>query len=142
MRLGIFLQRLAFFVIFFYKIDLFCQEIISIISTASNKICMITSFNNLFTQFPKANHQLLFINYTKTFNCNYYITKKFQKGVCALSYEGNYTGHLFKRKAITSARLAQLLKDKIQLLGKWKSNYYCLYIKTHFNWIYNASQRH
>lgn len=121
-----------FFIIPSCKTDPFCQGIILTISVASDKDCAVTSLTNLFTQFPKANHQLLFTNHAGTFNHSY-VTKKLQKRVCMLGYEGNYTGHSFRRGAATSARLAGLSEDEIQLLGRWKSNCYCLYIKTHPN---------
>lgn len=130
-----------FHIIFFSKIDSFCQGITLIIVVTSDKICIVVSFNSLFTIFPKANNYPLFINHAGTFNYNY-ITRKLQKRVCTLGYEGNYMGHSFRRGAATSARLAGLLEDGIQLLERWKSNCYCFYVKTHPNWIHNVSRRY
>ena len=102
---------------------------------------VVTSFNNLFTWFFKANNHLLFTNYAGTFSCNY-VTKKLQERICALEYQGNYTGRLFRRGAATLTRLAGLLKDEIQLIERWKSNCYRLYVETHLDWIHNAFWKH
>lgn len=112
-----FFKDWLFLVILSCKTNLFRQRIILSFSTASNKICAIASFNNSFTQFPKANHQPLFSNHTGKLNHNY-ITKKLQNEICTWGYKRNYTSHSFKRKAAMSARMAGLLEDKIQLLGK------------------------
>ena len=65
-----------------------------------------------------------------------------QEGIRILGYRGNYTGHSFRRGAATSARLAGLSDQVIQLLGRWKSTCYRLYIDTPPEWIHNASSRH
>lgn len=102
----------CFFVISSCKTDPFSQRITLTILAASNKTCAVTSLNNLFTRFPKANYQPLFTNHAGTFNRNY-VTKKLQEGICALGYERNYTNHLFRRGVAMSARLAGLLEDEI-----------------------------
>lgn len=79
---------------------------------ASNKVYIVMSFNNLFTQFPKANNYYLFINHIGTFSCNY-ITRKLQEGIWALGYKGNYIGYSFRRGVAISARIAILLQKEI-----------------------------
>ena len=123
------------------KTDPFRRGITLTISAASDEACVVTSLNNLFTRFPKASNHPLFTNHAGTFSRNY-VTRKLQEGIRALGYEGNYTGHSFRRGAATSARLAGLSEDEIQLLGRWKSNCYRLYVETHPDWIHNASRRH
>ena len=123
------------------KTDPFRRGITLTISAANDEACVVTSLNNLFTRFPKANNHPLFTNHAGTFSRNY-VTRKLQEGICALGYQGNYTGHSFRRGAATSARLAGLSEDEIQLLGRWKSNCYRLYVETHPDWIHNASRRH
>lgn len=93
-----------------------CGIILTILAT-SDKTCVVTSLNNLFTRFPKASNQLFFTNHAGTFSRNY-VTRKFQVRFCALGYKRNYTGHSFRRGVVTSAKLAGLLADKIQLLGR------------------------
>lgn len=119
----------------------FCQgETLSIL-VATNKVCAMKSFCNLFGQFYKAYHHFLFFNTTWTFGRNY-VTKKLWEKIRIFGYKGNYLGHLFQREAVSSARLARLSEKEIQLLGRWKTNFYCLYIEIHSNWIYNAFCRH
>ncbi len=123
------------------KTDPFRRGIILTISAANDDACAVASLNSLFTRFPKANNQPLFANQVGTFSRNY-VTKKLQEEVRVLGYEWNYTSHSFRRGAATSARLAGLSEDEVQLLGRWKSNCYRLYIETHPDWIHNASRRH
>ena len=106
-----------------------------------DEACAIKSLRNLFEQFPKVYYQPLFATCAGTFSRNY-ITKQLQEGICTLDYEGNYMGHSFRRGVATSARLAGLSEEEIQLLGRWKSNSYWLYIETHPDWIHNTSRRH
>ena len=54
---------------------------------------------------------------------------------------GHYSGHSFRRATATTARLAGLSEDEIKLLGRWKSDSYRLYIKTHPAYILAASRR-
>lgn len=54
-----------------------------------------------------------------------------KKEICTLDYEENYTAHLFWRRAAIYARLVELSKEEIKLLGWWKSNSYWLYIETY-----------
>ena len=123
------------------KTDPFCQGVTLIISAATDDACAVKSLRNLFERFPKAYYQPLFATCAGTFSRSY-ITRQLQEGICALGYEGNYTGHSFRRGAATSARLAGLSEEEIQLLGRWKSNSYRLYIEIHPDWIHNASCRH
>lgn len=102
---------------------------------------MVAFLNNLFIQFPKANYQLLFINHTQIFHCNYGI-KKLWEEICTLGYKKNYINHSFRIEAITLARLTNLLEDEMQLLRSWKPNCYYFYVKTHLDQIHNTSQKH
>ena len=123
------------------KTDPFRRGVTLTISAAADEACAIKSLRNLFERFPKAHHQPLFSNLAGTFSRNY-VTRKLQEGIRSWGYAGNYTGHSFRRGAATSARLAGLSEEEIQLLGRWKSNSYRLYIKTHPDWIHSASRRH
>ena len=75
------------------------------------------SLCSLFEQFSKSYHRLLFTNSAGAFGRNY-ITKKPQERICLLGYERNYSGHSFRRRAATSAKLGGLAEEEIQLLGR------------------------
>lgn len=77
------------------KTDPFRRGITLTISAANDEACVVTSLNNLFTRFPKANNHPLFNNHVGTFSRNY-VTRKLQEGIRALGYEGNYTDHSFR----------------------------------------------
>ena len=130
-----------FLVISSCKTDPFHRGLTLTIWAASDEAGAIKSLNILFTRFPKSNYQPLFPNHAGTFSRNY-VTRKLQEGIRILGYEGNYTGHSFRRGAATSARLDGLSEEEIQLLGRWKSNCYRLFVEIHPDWIHNASRRH
>ena len=70
------------------------------------------------------------------------VTSNLREVLTSLGVEGHYSGHSFRRGAATSARDAGLSNDEIQLLGRWKSDSYRLYIVTHPAHILRASLRH
>lgn len=109
------------------KTDTFHRGITLTISAANDEAYVVTSLKNLFTRFAKANSHPLFTNHVGTFS-RYYVTRKPQEGIRVLGYEGNHTGHSFRRGAATSAKLAGLSDHEIQLLRRWKSNFYCHYV--------------
>ena len=123
------------------KTDPFRQGVTLTISAANDEACAVKSLRNLFERFPKSHYHPLFSTSAGTFSRGY-VTKKLQEGIRILGYGGNYSGHSFRRGAATSARLAGLSDQEIQLLGRWKSNSYRLYIDTPPDWIHNASSRH
>ena len=132
-----FLEDRLFLVLPSCKTDPFRQAVTLKTSAASDEACAIRSFTNLFTRFPRANHHPLFSNDAGTFGRNY-VTKKLQEGIRVLGYEGNYTGHSFRRGTATLARLAGLSEEVIELLGRWKSDCYRLYVETHCRYHYGG----
>ena len=70
------------------------------------------------------------------------VTSKLREILTLLGVEGHYSGHSFRRGAATSAKEAGLSDQEIQLLGRWKSESYRLYIVTHPAHILAASRRH
>ena len=70
------------------------------------------------------------------------VTGKLREILIQIGIEGHYSGHSFRRGAATSARLAGLSDEEIQLLGRWRSDSYRLYIVTHPAHILAASRRH
>ena len=113
------LRRSAFLVLPATKTDLFRWGVTSTISAAPDGACAIKSLRNLVERFPKTNYYALFWNTSGNFSRNY-VTRKLQAGLRILGYEGNYTGHSFRRGAATSARLVGLSEEEIQLLGRWE----------------------
>ena len=110
------------------------------ILAACNEACAVKSLRNLFERFPKFHYRPLFSSPAGTFNRGYVI-RKLQEGINILGYEGNYTGHSFRRGAATSARLAGLSDEEIQMLGRWKSNSYRPHIDTPSEWINKGTAR-
>ena len=70
------------------------------------------------------------------------VTNKLREILTLLGVKGHYSGHSFRRGAATSAREAGCSSEEIQLLGRWKSDSYRLYIVTHPAHILAASRRH
>ena len=70
------------------------------------------------------------------------VTGKLRETLTLLGIEGHYSGHSFRRGAATSARMAGLSDEEIQLLGRWRSDSYRLYNVTHPAHILAASRRH
>ena len=70
------------------------------------------------------------------------VTGKLREVLTLLGVKGHYSGHSFRRGAATSAREAGCSNEEIQLLGRWKSDSYRLYIVTHPAHILAASRRH
>ena len=98
------------------KTDPFRRQMTLTISAARDEACVVKSLRNFFERFPKSHYHPLFSTSAGTFNRTY-VTRKLQEGIRILGYGGNCTGHLFRRGAATSARLAGLLEEKIQLLA-------------------------
>ena len=59
----------------------------------------------------------------KTFTRNF-VTKALRDVLKDKGYQGNYSGHSFRRGAATSAKNAGLNEDEIKLLGRWESDAY------------------
>lgn len=106
-----------FYIFLAFKTDSFCQEMILIILIAMDKVFTIKFLYNLFAQFLKGYHHLLCSNIARISRQNY-DTKNLQKEIRILGYERNYIGHLFWRRAATSARLTRLFKEEKLLLKK------------------------
>ena len=52
----------------------------------------------------------------------------------------NFNTHSFRIRAATSAKAANICDTHIQMLGRWKSNAYKLYIETPLQEIANLSR--
>ena len=122
------------------KTDPFRRGVTITIAATGDDAYAIASLANLTTKFPAPLLAPLFdpgYPYTRT-----HVTQVLRNKLANLNIEGRYSGHSFRRGAATSARRAGLSEDEIQLLGRWKSDSYRLYIEAHPSYILNASRRH
>ncbi len=109
------------------------------IAAANDGGCPIRSLRNLFNRFPADASSPLF-DIGKAFSRKF-VTETLRDTLRRLSCQGHYSGHSFRRGAATWARHIGLSDDEIQLLGRWKSDSYRLYIETHPAYILAASRR-
>ena len=70
------------------------------------------------------------------------VTDSLRQTLKELVFSGNYSGHSFRRGVATSARETGLSDAEIQLLGRWKSDAYKLYIQANPARIWIVSKRH
>ena len=122
------------------KTDPFRRGVTITVAAANDDACAIRSLRHLFTAFPAAATDPLFFP-GKPFT-RYLVTNELRKILRQLGLEGHYSGHSFRRGAATSARESGLAEHEIQLLGRWKSDSYKLYIVANPTYILNASRRH
>ena len=124
------------------KTDTFRAGVTLTIAAAFDEACAVSSIRNLFTRFPHPQNSPLFDLGPTTPFTRQLVTETLRSCLRTLGYMGNYSGHSFRRGAATSAREAGLTDEEIQLLGRWKSDSYRLYIDTSTAHILNASRRH
>lgn len=108
---------------------------------AEDKRCVVASTKNLFSRF----HMPFSSPFSSTaggnaFTCQY-VTQVLRSTLQDLSYTGHYTGHSFCRGAATWVRKIDFTDAGIQLLGRWASDPYLLYIDTSPAVLLNASRR-
>ena len=71
-----------------------------------------------------------------------YVTTILRKAIMDLGHGGIYSGHSFRRGAATEARNAGVFDDLIQLLGRWKSKAFLLYIEVNKEYVLQISRHH
>ncbi len=123
-----------------FKIDSFRREMTLIIAVVDDEACVKNSLVNLFSKFSASLLMFLFdseYSYMRT-----HVIEILRRTLVTLSIEDRYLNHFFRRDAAISARQAELSKNEIQLLERWKFNSYCLYIEAHSSYILNVSRRH
>ena len=116
------------------------QGVTLTIAATGDEACAITALQRLFHDWPSSLAAPLF-RLSGSFT-RQRLTETLRETLTAAGIDGHYTGHSFRRGAATSAREAGLSEDEIQLLGRWKSDSYRLYIATHPARILAASRRH
>lgn len=122
------------------KTDPFRQGITLTVAASNDNACAVKSLKHLFEKFPTASNAPLFDQSKGAFTREF-VTANLKSILGELGIVGNYSGHSFRRGAATSAKEAGLLDSEIQLLGRWKSDSYRLYIQTHPGHIFNTSKR-
>lgn len=122
------------------KTDPFRRGVTLTIAKVDDTACAVASLRHLYKYFPESSSAPLFTTSTGSFTRDY-VSSRLRSGLAQLGYTGNYSGHSFRRGAAKSAREAGLTDAEIQLLGRWKSDAYLLYIQAHPAYILNTSRR-
>ena len=122
------------------KTDPFRQGVTLTIAATGDEACAVAALRRLFHDWPASLSAPLFQiggSFTRQ-----RLTETLRETLIAVGIDGHYTGYFFRRGTATSVREAGLSEDEIQLLGRWKSDSYRLYIVTHPARILAASRRH
>ena len=122
------------------KMDLFRRGITLTVAASGDNACAVRALRRLFRWEASPGDPLFGLPeapFTRQL-----VTEQLRQSLASLGVEGHYSGHSFRRGAATSAHEAGLSVDETQLLGRWKSDSYRLYIVTHPERILLASQRH
>ena len=121
------------------KTDPFRRGVTLTVAASGDEACAVKALHHLFRWETSSDSPLFQIEgaFTRTA-----VTNHLRQILTSLGVQGHYSGHSFRRGAATSAREAGLSSDEIQLLGRWKSDAYRLYIVTHPARILAVSRRH
>ena len=122
------------------KTDPFRQGVTLTIAATGDEACAVTALKHLFARFPASLNSPLFD--TGHGFSRQLVTDSFCSILRELGFTGNYSGHSFRRGTAPSAREAGLSDSEIQLLGRWKSDAYKLYIQANCAIIWIVSKRH
>lgn len=121
------------------RTDPFRHGITITVAASHDAGCAVASLRHLFRRFPSRKTAPLFN--TDTGFTRQFFTNTLRQILSDLGYTGHYAGHSFRRGAATWAKEMGLTDREIQLLVRWKSNSYLLYIDTSPAVILNASRR-
>ena len=109
------------------------------IAATFDAACPVAALKSLFTRFPSEPKEPLFQS-TAQFS-RQYVTILLRNLLHKLGIRGHYSGHSFGRGAASWAELRGLTPDEIQVLGRWKSDSYRLYIERDISRVLSYSQR-
>ena len=123
------------------KTDPFRKGVTLTISASNDAACPLRSLRHLYTCFPAKPSDPLFIPGQGQAMTRRLVTDTLRQTLKNLGYTGHYSGHSFRRGAATWARQVGLSDDEIQLLGRWKSDAYRLYIAANPSYIQQISRR-
>ena len=124
------------------KTDFFKKNVTLFITAADDKACTVVLLKHLFTNFFTSLNSFLFQIFVKFPFIRDIFIDKIKKILLQHDYWDNYSKHSFKKSVATSAKTAELSDDEIQLLRRWKSDAYRLYINLDPEAIIRASRRH
>jgi integrase len=124
------------------KTDPFRRGVLLTIAAADDDACPVRSLRRLLERYPTSSLSapLFFTSPTQCFTRDFVIDT-LREQLRKLGIDGHYSGHSFRRGAATWARIAGL-SEEIMLLGRWKSDSWRLYVKTHPAHIAAVSRRH
>lgn len=111
------------------KTDPFRRGITLTIAASNDPACAVSSLQNLFRRFPKSPNSPLFQLPEAVAFSRQYLAAALKTYLQMAHIPGKFSGHLFRRGAATTARQAGLTEDEIQLLGRWKSDSWKLYVQ-------------
>ena len=122
------------------KTDPFRKGITITVAATGDDACPVKALNDLLVNFPLPPTAPLFQGPMGAFTRTY-LTRRLQEDITTLGISGNYTSHSFQQGAATTAKQNGLSENDIQLLGRWKSDAYKLYIQTSKAHIVRTSLR-
>ena len=122
------------------KTDPFRRGVTLTVAVSDDDVCAVKALRHLLILNSSADSPLFQLKGTAFIRKA--VTNYLRQILTSLGIKGYYSGHSFRRGAATSAREAGLSSDKVQLLGRWKSDAYRLYIVTHPARILAVSRRH
>lgn len=121
------------------KTDPFRRGVTIPVAATGDAACAVASLRHLFKTFPAPRGAPLFEAVGGEAFTADLVSKTLRSILSRLGYSGHYAGHSFRRGAATEARLAGLPDSSIQLLGRWKSDCYALYVDTNRAFLLRAS---
>lgn len=115
---------------------------ITIAAAPGSSTCAVKSLKNLFTIQPLPSTAPLFADHLgKPLTRSTFITT-LKTRLASIGLDSTkYSGHSFRRGAATSAAAAGYSDYEIQLLGRWRSDAYKLYLDVPHNRVLHLSAR-
>ena len=128
--------------LFTSKTDFFKKNVTLFITAAGDKACVMASLKHLFTNFFTSPNFFLFQTSAGFPFIHDIFVDKIKKNLLQHNYQNSYSKHAFKKNVTISAKTMKLSNDEIQLLRRWKSDVYHLYINLDPEAIIRAFRRH
>jgi hypothetical protein len=121
------------------KTNFFRLRVMLIIAATDDFVYAVASLKYLFRLFSKFLTNLLFF-LDRAF-IRSLIIEKLKTRLESLDYQDHYSRHSFKRDAVIWAKERDLNIDDIELLDRWKSNFYKLYLELKESNMMSVSRR-